>query len=158
MKKICFFSGDITRNGGTERVSSMIANALAKQQNYTILFLSLVEQEQKPFFLLHKTIKHYALGKKWINPGPGYLKIIPLLRHFLKEKEIRSVLKKWNLVGKEILKAGEHRHIFSHMEWEMVGVKVSVEKENEAFIWARKEEILEKYAIPGAFSRFCRQI
>ena len=41
MKKICFFSGDITRNGGTERVSAMIANALAKQGFYEILFLSL---------------------------------------------------------------------------------------------------------------------
>lgn len=92
MKKICFFSGDITRNGGTERVSSIIANALAEQKNDTILFLSLVEQEQKPFFPLHETIKHYALGKKWINPGPGYLKIIPLLRRFLKKREIDIII------------------------------------------------------------------
>ena len=74
MKKICFFSGDITRNGGTERVSAMIANALAKQGFYEILFLSLTEQAKKPFFPLEKNIRHYALGKKWINPGPGFLK------------------------------------------------------------------------------------
>ena len=28
MKKICFFSGDITRSGGTERVGTVIANEL----------------------------------------------------------------------------------------------------------------------------------
>jgi len=92
MKKICFFSGDITRNGGTERVSTMIANALADQGRYTILFLSLVEQEPKPFFLLHQNIKHYALGKKWINPGPGYLKVIPPLHRFLKQQEIDIII------------------------------------------------------------------
>lgn len=88
MNHICFFCGDITRNGGTERVSTMIANALAMQGTYTILFLSLTEQAQKLFFPLHKKIRHYALGEKWLNPGPGYLKIIPRLRLFLKQHEI----------------------------------------------------------------------
>lgn len=92
MKKICFFSGDITRNGGTERVSAMIANALAEQGTYAILFLSLTEQAKKPFFPLHKNIRHYALGKKWINPGPGYLKVIPRLRRFLKQQEIDIII------------------------------------------------------------------
>ena len=36
MKKICFFSGDITRSGGTERVSVLIANELVKQKEYDI--------------------------------------------------------------------------------------------------------------------------
>lgn len=31
MKNICFFSGDITRSGGTERVGSVVANELAKK-------------------------------------------------------------------------------------------------------------------------------
>ena len=92
MKKICFFSGDITRNGGTERVSAMIANALADQKTYTILFLSLTEQAKKPFFPLHKNIRHYTLGKKWLNPGPGYLKVIPRLRRFLKQQEIDIII------------------------------------------------------------------
>lgn len=92
MKKICFFSGDITRSGGTERVSTMIANALAEQGTYMVLFLSLTEQAQTPFFPLHKKISHYALGEKWINPGPGYLKIIPHLRRFLKQQEIDIII------------------------------------------------------------------
>lgn len=115
------------------------------------------KKESKTVFLLECEGK-IAIRKRESTGLLANLYEFPNVDGILKEKEIRSVLKKWNLVGKEILKAGEHRHIFSHMEWEMVGVKVSVEKENEAFIWARKEEILEKYVIPGAFSRFCRQI
>ena len=37
-KKICFFSGDITRSGGTERVSIQLANALAEEKIYEICF------------------------------------------------------------------------------------------------------------------------
>ena len=92
LKKICFFSGDITRSGGTERVSAMIANELAKEGRYRIVFLSLTEQEEEPFFELHKKIRRYKLGKKWINAGPGYLKVIPLLRRFLKQMEIDVII------------------------------------------------------------------
>ena len=48
-KKICFFSGDITRSGGTERVSVQLANELAKEKEYEILFFKLVEQADKLF-------------------------------------------------------------------------------------------------------------
>ena len=92
MDKICFFSGDITRSGGTERVSSMVANALARQGKYQILFLSLVEQAREPFFLLENDIERYSLGDRWINPGPGYLTLIPRLRRFLKQHDIDVII------------------------------------------------------------------
>lgn len=88
MKKICFFSGDITRSGGTERVSTMIANALAQKKEYQVIFLSLVEQNRSVFFPLDNTISHFALGKQWISPGPAYLTVLPKLRHFLKVQHI----------------------------------------------------------------------
>ena len=88
MKKICFFSGDITREGGTESVAVMIANGLAAQGKYEILILSLVEQKRDPFFAIDPRIKRYHLGEKWIQPGAGYLKVLPKLKRFLKEQKI----------------------------------------------------------------------
>lgn len=85
MKKICFFSGDITRNGGTEKVSVLIANELKRQRNYEIFFLSLTEQKKELFFSLEQGIEHFSLGDKWIRPGPEYLLVIRKLRRFLKE-------------------------------------------------------------------------
>ena len=92
MKKICFFSGDITRSGGTERVATMIANELAKQGNYEIIFLSLCEQNEKPFYVLEQCIKRYKLGEKWLNPGPAYFPLIPKLRRFLKEQSVDVIV------------------------------------------------------------------
>ncbi|MBP5222728.1 MAG: glycosyltransferase family 4 protein [Lachnospiraceae bacterium] len=92
MKKICFFSGDITRSGGTERVSAMIANRLAKIPDYQVVYLSLVEQKEEPFYELDENIRHFALGKKWLSPGPAYLPLIPKVRRFVKEHGIDVIV------------------------------------------------------------------
>lgn len=91
-KKICFFSGDITRSGGTERVSIQLANALRQDGTYDICFVSLTEQSEKPFYPLDPEIKRYRLGEKWINPGPKYIPLIGKLRKFIKEKQIDIIV------------------------------------------------------------------
>ena len=91
-KKICFFSGDITRSGGTERVAVQLANALQEDNTYDICVMSLTEQQKAPFYPLHPDIKRYRLGEKWINPGPGYIPLIGKLRRFLKEKQIDIII------------------------------------------------------------------
>ena len=67
--KVCFFSGDITRSGGTERAACMIANGLAAQKDYEVCVLSLVEQaaRKRPFFYLDSKISHEALGQQWMR-------------------------------------------------------------------------------------------
>ena len=91
-KKICFFSGDITRSGGTERVAVQLANVLWEDQTYDICFVSLTEQEKEPFYPLHPDIRRYRLGEKWINPGPGYIPLIGKLQKFLKKKQIDVII------------------------------------------------------------------
>ena len=36
----------------------------------------------------------------------------------------------------------------------MEGWRIKVKNKNEQFIWAKKEEIIEKYAIPEAFGYY----
>lgn len=92
MKKLCFFSGDITRSGGIEKVSAIIANELALSKKYEVCFLSLCEQAQVPYFPIDESIKRYTLGDKWLKPGIGYLPLISKLKKFLKEKEIDVII------------------------------------------------------------------
>ena len=61
MKHICFFSGDITNSGGTEKVASIIANELSKNKNYKVSFVSLVEKSETPFFNIDNSIKRYKI-------------------------------------------------------------------------------------------------
>lgn len=71
------------------------------------------------------------------------------------KQEIEKVLQDWNLIiSNEIEKIGIYHHIFSHIEWNMVGYKIKVMNCNEEFIWVKKSDILERYPIPGAFVPF----
>lgn len=91
--RICFFSGDITRNGGTERVAVMIANGLSNR-GFSVCFLSLVEQKENPFFDISEAVPRYVLKEdgNWVLPGPGYLPMVPKLREFLKQQEIKVLI------------------------------------------------------------------
>ena len=87
MKNICFFSGDITRSGGTERVGSVIANRLAKNEEYNICFLSLWEKHQKSFYDIEKNIKRYKLFENEVS-GKKILSYIKGIRRFVKSRKI----------------------------------------------------------------------
>ncbi len=91
--RICFFSGDITRNGGTERVAVMIANGLSNR-GFSVCFLSLVEQKENPFFDISEAVPRYVLKEdgNWVSPGPGYLPMVPKIRKFLKQQEIKVLI------------------------------------------------------------------
>ena len=58
---------------------------------------------------------------------------------------------------KSIQKIGSHRHIFTHIEWELVGYHITVEDEIQDFLWKTVDEICENYAIPGAFQAFWKK-
>ncbi len=56
-------------------------------------------------------------------------------------------------VGGAVTKLGKSKHIFTHVEWHMVGYLVDVE-ETDGGVWATVEELREVYAIPSAFRKY----
>lgn len=89
--KVCFFSGDITRSGGTERVSTVIANELVKDAQFDICFLSLWEKEKEMFFYLDKKILRYTLFDNEVS-GKRILNYIKKIRHFIKNNNIDIIV------------------------------------------------------------------
>lgn len=55
---------------------------------------------------------------------------------------------------------GKYTHIFSHVEWDMKGFLVPVEKmfEEPGYIWVKQETLDTKYSIPGAFKPYQEKI
>ncbi len=88
MINVCFFSGDITRSGGTERVSTVIANELQKDQELNISFLSLWENHRAPFYNIDKNIKRDALYKKEATGIHHFFGYIWRTRRFIKKRKI----------------------------------------------------------------------
>lgn len=131
---------------------------LAKQENLTLAIPVRKakikrRKEQKTVFLLEYEGK-IAIRKR---PKTGLLANLyefPNVDGKLTKKELENVLQSWSLKVEKTEKIGTHRHIFSHVEWDMIGFKINVANENDVFIWVEKQELLEKYAIPGAFGKF----
>ncbi len=68
--RIGFVSGDITRKGGTERISSFLANALSEDSDFRIYVISLTEEETEPLYHVSKRVKRYRLLDRWpVSPG-----------------------------------------------------------------------------------------
>ncbi len=110
-------------------------------------------KEEKTVFLLR--FKNKIAIQKRTNEGllAGMYEF-PNINQKIKNKQIESVLENWKLIGNRIKKIGTHHHIFSHIEWNMVGYEIQVKNINSEFIWVKKEDILKKYPIPGAFIPF----
>lgn len=90
MKRICFFSGDINLAGGTERVSSVIANAL-DDRGYKIYFLSL-DNGRDPFYTLNEKISLHSLHMEGKSKKSNFFKIIKDIRIFLQTYDIDYIV------------------------------------------------------------------
>lgn len=78
----------------------------------------------------------------------------------LTQEEALEYCKARGLMPVRIRRLPEARHIFSHVEWEMIGYEVLVddlEKTNtEGFLFVNRKHIAKEYAIPSAFDAYTR--
>lgn len=89
-RKVCFLVGNLNNSGGTERVSTLIANKL-ESLNYDISILNLTNGEN-PFFKLNGNIKNYSLFNKEISFKKNFLECIYKIRCFIKSNNITHLV------------------------------------------------------------------
>lgn len=85
---IGFFSGDITRSGGTENVSVMIANELAARTDYEISFVSLFEENDSPFFPINARIRRFTVYPTVTHGIQHYFDTCRRLRNVVEKQRI----------------------------------------------------------------------
>ncbi len=88
---ICFFSGDITRSGETERATLLLANALVQRDpNYTIHILSLENENEEVFFEVDPAVQLASiLNNPAINGHKSkFATISGRIRRYVLENEI----------------------------------------------------------------------
>ena len=87
-----FFSGDITRSGGTENVSIMLANTLSAGTDYTISFISLFEEHDSPFFPIDSNIQRFSLYPTVTHGIQHYFDTCKRLRNIVVKQHIDVVI------------------------------------------------------------------
>lgn len=61
MKTVAFIINDVSGAGGTERVAIRIANQLAAERGFRIMFISLYESRSSIFFDMSRAVKHVSI-------------------------------------------------------------------------------------------------
>lgn len=90
MKKICFLIGNLNNSGGTERVTTLIANALAEKK-YQVSILNLTNGRQ-PFFELVPSIKTYSLYPEKISFKKNFFAAVWRIRKFVTQNQIDTLV------------------------------------------------------------------
>lgn len=83
---------------------------------------------------------------------------LPNIQEHLTPAEALEWVKSLNLMPLHIHPLGEAKHIFSHVEWRMLGYQIRVQQlergQQGKLIFAEQEDIQKTYAVPSAFDAF----
>lgn len=92
-KNICFLNGDMSRSGGTERVTAMIASELSKYSEYKIHILSITNESNKSFFAVSSDVTlNRILKKSDVDFKRNYLKVVQGIRRYIKQHKINLII------------------------------------------------------------------
>ena len=74
----------------------------------------------------------------------------------MEEGEAGSPVEQWGLTPLDWKKKLGAKHVFTHVEWRMIGYLLTVTGEGPDFLWADRAA-LETLAVPSAFGRFLEE-
>lgn len=132
------------RNGTAEQLPVKSAKKMRKFEEKTVLILSCNGE-----FALEKREDSGLLAGLWQFPNvPGILEVVDVI----------GIVEKMGLHVRDVKRRVERKHIFTHIEWKMVGIYIEVLQKNQNFKWLSPEEICENTALPTAFRQFFDEI
>ncbi|MBE6976594.1 MAG: A/G-specific adenine glycosylase [Ruminococcaceae bacterium] len=100
----------------------------------------------------------YALQKR---PDTGLLAGLwqfPNLPGHLSTQEALSALERLSIIPRELHRQVTRKHIFTHIQWDMVGFYLETAKVSGDFVWLTADEINATAALPTAFRQFWEEI
>ena len=86
--RICFLEGDMSRKGGTERMTALLANALSA--HHSVMVISLRFDGDSIFFPLNDNVRHQVLAP--VHGKFGILKQIAEIHRILRDNNIQRVI------------------------------------------------------------------
>lgn len=139
------------------------ANRLQCQEEYP------KKAEKKPRRVEEKTLLIYEANEKIgirKRPEKGLLAGLyefPSIGEKLTVKGLRILMEEGQIPKGKMKSMGAAKHIFSHVEWHMRGVHVSLNEGEEGhlpedILFVTKEELQNKYSLPVAFHYYLKQM
>lgn len=107
--------------------------------------------------LLFKCQNQYAIRKR---PSKGLLANMyefPNIEGHYEETQLKEWLKQNHISYQKILSLSPQKHIFTHVEWHMIGYLVECDTKSEDYLWKDIQE-LDQYSIPNALQYYYPKI
>ena len=104
-------------------------------------------EKRTVFIYEHKSL--YAIRKR---PNTGLLASLyefPNVEGHVVQEEITGEVM-------SVSKLPKARHIFSHIEWQMIGYFVQLRNPTDEYIWVTKDQLKNDYSIPSAFKQYLK--
>jgi len=90
MKSICIINGNMSRGGGTERMTQILADSLAAQTEYKVFVISMTECTE-PYFQLSAVVHFSSLHTSW-NGRLAMIQAVNRLNKFIRANQIDVVV------------------------------------------------------------------
>ena len=131
-------------NGTAENFPVKLPKKARKEENITVLILSCDGK-----FALQKRPDKGLLAGLWQFPNlPG---------HLVPQAALDTVVN-MGLHPRELLRQVEKKHIFTHIQWNMLGTYIEVAEPAGEFTWLSLEQINADAALPTAFRQFWEEV
>lgn len=114
-------------------------------------------KENKTVFLLLCGDK-IAVNKRKASGLLGGLWEFPNIDGQAENMQISDWLREKGLIAESITKTAEKKHIFTHIEWDMVCYTVHCKNASSAFTWISIETLKDEISLPTAFRKFLSYI
>lgn len=119
-------------------------NNTKKEENKTVFLI-----ESKDGILLHRRPASGLLAGLWELPN---------VENHLSEAQAKEVLSEMGIRVQSIFALPAAKHIFTHKIWNMTAFKVfTKDSAPTPYVYASKEAVDTKYAIPSAFAAFMKE-
>ena len=79
---------------------------------------------------------------------------LPNLEKALTPQRAVRLCEDWGLRPEALEKSVTRQHIFTHIQWDMTGIRIRCGAEGGGFTWADREAVRDKVALPTAFRQF----
>ena len=121
-----------------------------------------VKTPKKARRIEHKTIFLLECGEQIAIHKRGDKGLLAGLWEFPNEdkkmdaEDVKEWMAEHHMEDAKTKAAGKGKHIFSHVEWHMEGVRISLKTpiQSENYVWVLKKELENTYALPSAFEIF----
>lgn len=113
-------------------------------------------REEKTVLLLVAASGEIAVEKRGAQGLLAGMYQLPNTEGYAGEAEIADMLRRQGLTPLEIQPLGEAKHVFTHIEWMMRGVRVRVAEPGGGYLWTTEDGLKSTYALPTAFQKIIR--